>query len=164
MPRILVVYYSRSGTTREIARRLSRSLRADLEEIIDPTPRAGVLGFVRSAIEARREQIPAISPAQQDPAAYDLVVIGTPVWMASVSTPVRAYLRRHRGNIRAAAFFCTCGHSGGGRALQQMEEECKLAPVVRMHLRQEEIATVSAELAIERFVSECIAAASASAA
>jgi len=45
-----------------------------------------------------------------------------------------------------------------------MEAECKLAPVVRMHLRQEEIATVSAELAIERFVSDCIAAATASAA
>ncbi|HVV83387.1 MAG TPA: flavodoxin [Kofleriaceae bacterium] len=158
MSRILVVYYTRSGTARTVAGRLAGLLGADLEEIVDPTPRAGWRGFVRSAVEARRAQLAPIAPSQHDPADYDLVVIGTPIWFASVSSPVRAYLRRHRGAIRAAAFFCTYGGSGSGRVLEQMKAEAKLEPVARMALREDDLPTVLASLSIERFASEVRAA------
>lgn len=157
-PRILVVYFSRSGTTRDVAHRLGALLGADLEEIEDPTPRSGWLGFLRCGYEAQRRQLPTIAPANREPGDYDIVVVGTPVWVASVSSPVRAYLRKHRGALRSAAFFCTCGGSGGRRALEQMEEECGRPPVVRMQLRQDDIGTVTADLAVERFVTRILAA------
>jgi flavodoxin len=43
-PRILVVYYSRSGTTRKIAEALSEALACDLEEIVEDKSRAGSFG------------------------------------------------------------------------------------------------------------------------
>lgn len=157
--RILVVYYSRSGTTREVAVQLCARLGADSEEISDPTPRKGVLGFLRSGFEAQRRRLPPIAPSRNDPADYDVVIIGTPVWAASISSPVRAYLRRHRGILRKVAFFCTCGGSGSHGALAQMQEELEREPVVRMQLRQDDVGTVSAEAVIERFVEHVRAAA-----
>lgn len=156
--RILVVYYSRSGTTREVAVQLCARLGADLEEITDPTPREGVLGFLRSACEAQRRRMPPIGRTRNDPADYDLVVVGTPVWASSLASPVRAYLRRHRGILRKVAFFCTCGGSGSHGALAQMQEESEREPVVRMQLRQDDVGTVSAEASIERFVERVRAA------
>ena len=38
-PRILVVYYSRSGTTRKIAEALFSALNCDLEEIVESRSR-----------------------------------------------------------------------------------------------------------------------------
>jgi hypothetical protein len=42
--RILVVYYSRSGTTRKIAEALSEALTCDLDEIVEDTSRSGFFG------------------------------------------------------------------------------------------------------------------------
>lgn len=52
MSRILVVCYSRCGTTLEVATRIAERCGADLELIKDKTPRDGFLGWLRSAFEA----------------------------------------------------------------------------------------------------------------
>ena len=154
MSRILLVYYSRTGTTREVARRLAPLLDADLEEIVDPTPRRGWLGFLRSGFDARRHRLPPIQESEHDPADYDVVVIGTPIWASSIATPVLAYARRHREAIHGTAFFCTCGGTGSKSVFAQLEAEVGRAPVARMVLRQDDLATVSADLLLERFAAE----------
>lgn len=116
----LVVFYSRSGTTRRIAEALSAALKSDLEEITEPKPRTGFLGYIRSLLEARRKRPSAITPQKHDVASYDLVVIGTPVWAWSVSSPVRAYLMATAGRLPEVAFFCTLGASGSDSAFAQM--------------------------------------------
>lgn len=47
-PRILVVYYSRSGTTRKLAQAISQELHCDLEEITETRSRNGLVGYLRS--------------------------------------------------------------------------------------------------------------------
>jgi hypothetical protein len=66
-PKILVVYYSRSGTTRRVAKALSATLNGTAEEISEPRGRVGFFGYWRSIIEARRKQHPNITPANNDP-------------------------------------------------------------------------------------------------
>ena len=83
--RTLVVFYSRSGTTRRIAQTLSAALKCDLEEITEPRPRTGFLGYIRSLLEARRKLPSDIAPKTHDVSSYDLVVIGTPVWAWSIT-------------------------------------------------------------------------------
>ena len=159
MSRILVVYFSRTGTVRGVGRRLATLLAADVEEIEDRTDRTGWRGFARSGYEARTRRLAAIEPSLHDPAAYDLVVVGTPVWFSSLSSPVRAYLRRHRGKLRATAFFYTCGGNGTRRVLDQMREESAIEPVAQLAVRQDDVVTVNATLAIERFAADVRAAA-----
>jgi menaquinone-dependent protoporphyrinogen IX oxidase len=85
--RTLVVYYSRSGTTRKIAEALSRALNANVEEIVESKSRAGFFGYLRSLVEAIQRNPSAIAQSKCDPSSYDRVIIGTPVWAWSVSSP-----------------------------------------------------------------------------
>ena len=111
-PKVLVVFYSRSGTTRRIAKALSEALKCDLEEITEPRRRTGFLGYIRSLLEASRKRPSTIAPKKHDVSLYDLVIIGTPVWAWSLSSPVRAYLMATASQLPKVAFFCTLGARG----------------------------------------------------
>ncbi|MGE5180482.1 MAG: flavodoxin family protein [Acidobacteriota bacterium] len=139
MSRILVVYYSRSGHTKQIAEQLARALAADVEAIADPTDRSGLRGYLRSGFEATTQRVVPIAACTHDPNDYELVVIGTPIWGMSVSAPVRSYLHRYQDRLRKVAFFCTCGGSGGERAFAQMSRACGLSPAATLIVREAEL-------------------------
>ena len=128
----LVVFYSRSGTTRRIAEALSRALTCDLEEIIEPKPRTGFLGYMRSLLEARRKRPSVIAPIKHDVSSYDLVVVGTPVWAWSLSSPVRAYLMTTASQLPEVAFFCTLGGKGSEKHLCADDGHCRQAASRRL--------------------------------
>jgi len=152
MSRILVVYFSRTGHTRTVAKQIAERLDADLEEIHDPTNRSGIFGYQRSGFQAFFRRLPPIAAAIHDPHQYDMVVIGTPVWNMSLSSPVRAYLRRYRAVLPKVGFFCTCGGAGFGRAFAQMSKECGQPPVATMVLTERELTTAAVPIAVARFL------------
>lgn len=106
---------------------LAASLQADLEEITEPRGRQGIFGYLRSAREAIK-RIPVRITPTRDPALYDLVVIGTPVWAASLSSPVRAYLIANRDRLGDMAFFCTMGGRGSANVFAQMQKLTRRPP------------------------------------
>src|SRR5512133_3383423 len=104
--RVLVLHYSRTGRTRSIAEFLARALGADLEEIREPDrDRRGVPGFLRSGVEALLGASAEIEGPRRDPSAYDVAVIGGPVWLHRPASPVRTYLRRERDRLPHIALF-----------------------------------------------------------
>lgn len=138
-PRTLVVFYSRTGTTQNLAHAIREELGCDIDVIREDQRRSGVLGYLRSALDSTLQRPTALRRMTRDVSAYDLVIVGTPVWTASVSAPVRTYLEANRDRIRRVAFFCTHGGSGSARALRQMEQLCGRHPLVTMVLRTEEV-------------------------
>ena len=122
--RILLVYFSRTGRTRKIAMDIASALGCDVEELRDRVGRGGPVGYARSSLEALARLDTLLAPTLHDPADYDLVVVGTPIWFWNISSPVRTWARRHRESLRKVAFFCTCGSSGGPRALAELEAIC----------------------------------------
>jgi multimeric flavodoxin WrbA len=52
---------------------------------------------VRCAFDGVLGRKAALCAVLNDGADYDLVIVGTPVWGRSVSTPVHTYLERTRG-------------------------------------------------------------------
>jgi len=65
----------------------------------------------------------------KDPSIYDLIIVGTPVWAWSVSSPVRAYLLANKPRLPSVAFFCTLGGAGADRAFGQMQELAGKRPI-----------------------------------
>lgn len=139
--KILVVHYSRTGHTRRVAQEIAATLRADVEEIVDPEDRMGILAYFRSGWEAFSGREAGIREPLKDPAGYDLVIVGTPVWNWSLSTPVRAYLARRQQRLARppVAFFLTHGGSGAQRVFGQMEELLGKAPLDVMAVREVEL-------------------------
>lgn len=135
-PSVLVVFYSRTGHTRRLARAIASATGADVEEIHDPTDRSGTLGYVRSGAEALTGVLAPIERPRRDPAAYDVVVVGGPVWATSVSSPVRTYLWFDREQLPAVAFFATLGGTGDARAFRQMKALVGRAPVATLAVRE----------------------------
>ncbi len=151
MRRTLIVFHSRSGNTRRIAQALARRLDADLDEIRIVQPLKGALGYAMCAIEAIACLAPALRPAGKNPAAYDLVVIGTPVWFWSLSSPVRSWLEGHPLGKQRVAFFCTMGASGASRVFATMQALAGRKPAATLALTEREV-QAGADDRIDAFV------------
>ncbi|HET7753449.1 MAG TPA: hypothetical protein VFK85_06025 [Anaeromyxobacteraceae bacterium] len=150
-PRVLVVHYSRTGRTRLVGEEIARALHADSEEIRDTVARDGALGFLRSACEALFGVSCEIRVPVLDPSTYDVVVIGTPVWGASVSTPVRTWLWLERAKLPRVAFYVTHGGTGSGRAIAQLRALAGKAPTATLVVRERELAAGAHHARVARF-------------
>jgi len=145
----LVVYYSRSGTTRTVAKQLAQLLDADVEEIQDSSSRKGPIGFMRSGYQALNERKASIGKPVRNPGDYDVVIVGTPIWAGRVSSPVRTYLEQARGNVRSGAFFYTSGSGEYPSVLGEMAQivGCKSRAVIGVTGKQVSSGDVSGLLA-----------------
>ena len=94
--KILVVYYSRSGTTKKAAETIAKSLKCGSDEIKDVKNRKGLIGFIRSGRESAIKIVPKIKSSKINPKDYGLVIIGTPIWADTIASPVRAYLTKNK--------------------------------------------------------------------
>ena len=135
----LVIYYSRSGNTAKIAQRVANALECDIEEIIDTKKRSGILGYLRSGRDAGGKSLTVLKEPINDPASFDLVVIGTPLWAGHVSTPVRTYIHQNQAKLKSVAFFCTAGGAKFSGAFEDMRELSQKEPVATLGVRAKEI-------------------------
>ena len=135
----LVVFYSRTGTTRKVAQNIARGLGADFEEIREATDRRGVLGYIRSAFEAIYDRWVPIDSLTRDATQYDLVVVGTPVWNASLCAPARAFLAANAHRLPKVAFFVTEGGRGARRVFGQMAEVVGAQPIATAAFMQRDV-------------------------
>lgn len=124
MAKVLVVWFSRTGTTEQVAQRIVQALGADSERIEEANSRRGVLGYLVSGLEAVAKGLPSIRTIK-DPADYDLVVLGTPVWAGCVASPVRAWAYLNRARLPRMAFFTTQGGHGADDVLRDLRLLCR---------------------------------------
>lgn len=139
MNKTLVVYYSRTGYTRKIAEAIASACDADIEGLEDVKSRSGIFGYLRSAREALTKSLADIKPLNKEPAPYDLLILGTPVWAGHVSSPIRSYIEQHKNLFKQVAFFCTQGGSGAEKVLQNLVELCGKEPVATLALKDADI-------------------------
>jgi len=147
----LVVFYSRTGTTRRLAMAIAQRLHADIEEVRDNSDRRGLRGYWRSLLDAVWRRPAKIAPAERDPGLYEVTIIGTPVWASAMSAPIRSYLLAHKPRLGAVAFFCTLGGRGGEAAFAQMARLLEKEPRARCAVTQRDIATGRSDAAVARF-------------
>jgi menaquinone-dependent protoporphyrinogen IX oxidase len=153
MSRTLVVFHSHSGHTRRVAKALAERLDADLDEIVVRQARHGVLGYACCALEAVSARAATVRATEHDPAGCDWVLIGTPVWCWSLSSPVRAWVQGHHLGNAKLAFFCTMGGSGAEHAFEQLESACGRAPRATLALTKSQLHG-GIDAALDEFIAE----------
>jgi flavodoxin len=119
--KVLVVYYSRTGNTKRVASDIARVLNADIEQVVDKKDRSGLRGFLIAGKDSIRENLTEIEPVKYDPALYDLVVLGTPVWAGHMTPALRTYITATRTQLKQIAVFTTSGSTKPDKIVQKME-------------------------------------------
>ncbi len=139
--RVLVVFYSRKGTTKKIAELISTKLNCDIEQIIDKKNRTKFLtGFLTSGRDATREILTTISIIQKNPELYDLVILGTPIWNQRMSPALRTYIIENKAKFNNVAFFCThFERVGMGNTFDKIAELSEKTPILTLEITKRDI-------------------------
>lgn len=129
--KVLIVYYSRSGNTREIATQIQQKVGGDILEIktVKPYPQS----YDETTKQARQELDsgfkPELQPININIAQYDTIIIGSPLWWSTVSTPVISFLTQYDLSGKTIIPFVTHGGSGIARSVTHIKELCPKADV-----------------------------------
>lgn len=135
MGKTLVAYFSASGATARVAKKLADAIDADLFEIAaEPPYTRADLDWrdktSRSTLEMADETArPAFAGAVEDMAAYDRVFVGFPVWWYIEPRIIDTFLEAYDFAGKTIIPFATSGGSNLGHAPERMQ---KLAPEAKV--------------------------------
>lgn len=111
----LVVYYSLTGNTRAVARRIARQLKADVLEVRTvktyPDDIDVLLGLGQQ--EVKTGYIPQLQPYRVNLDNYDVVLLGAPVWWSTFAPAMRSFLKGKNWAGRKVFPFVTNGGTLG---------------------------------------------------
>lgn len=138
-PKILVVYFSRTGRTREVAEAIARATGAELEELREARSRQGIWGWLRSGYEGTYRRAAQPLPLAREPQRYDVVFVGSPTWNRALSSPVRGFLQRHGASLPNVALFATCAERGADAVLNEMASLLPNAPLARLAMLEADV-------------------------
>lgn len=135
MSKKLVAYFSASGNTANLAKKLAASASADLYEIKPAVPYTSAdLNWQnkqsRSSIEmSDHSSRPAIADTDANIAAYDTIYIGFPVWWYIAPTIINTFLESYDFSGKKIILFATSGGSGFGKAVQNLSSSAPGAEI-----------------------------------
>lgn len=129
----LVVYYSWSGNTREVARQIQKATGADLFEIVPARPYPD--GY-RAVVEQAKKEIkagvhPELKTNLASPAEYDVIFVGSPNWWSTLAPPVATFLASHDLAGKTVVPFMTHGGGGLGHSVRDIQLLCPGAVVLK---------------------------------
>ncbi len=134
----LLVYYSWTGNTRKLAQKITSKLKCDVEEIYEKEKRKGKLNYVMGGFEALLGTKSRIEEPKRNPADYEMVLLGGPIWAGRITPALRAYLSKVK--INRYGLFLSMGGQDCSEAVKNVEEIIGKKPVSVLAVRQSEMA------------------------
>ena len=120
--KVLVAYFSYSGTTRNVATALSEETGGNLFEI---TPQDGYSNvYTQSNREIRGNQRPALAGTVENMDEYDVVFVGYPVWWHATPAPINTFLESYDLTGKLIIPFCTSGESDIAETMPTFLDSC----------------------------------------
>lgn len=150
----LIVYYSRTGTTKKVGENISFWLKAKREEVIDEKNRKGPIGYVIAGKDATNKKFTKISKQEWDPKEFNMIIIGTPVWAWTITPAIRTYIEKYKDILKEKelGFFCTMGANGDKQTFEVMEKLIGRKPKATLALKTKEVVQSEYETKIREFV------------
>lgn len=136
MSKRLVAYFSASGNTAALAKRLAGAAGADLYEIRPETPYTSAdLNWQdqnsRSSVEMRdHSSRPALADTDAGIDGYDTIYVGFPVWWYIAPTIINSFLESYDFSGKKVILFATSGGSGFGKAVSNLQPSAPDAQII----------------------------------
>lgn len=112
-----IIYYSRTGKTRYVARQIAKKVGADEFEINDLTIRSGLSAYISFAFDKIVQNRTKIEPESVDLTGYDKIYIGSPVWGADIAPAIYEIMDNTDFKGKDVVVFTTFKKSGAERSL-----------------------------------------------
>ena len=124
-PRVLVLYYSQTSNTKQVAEEIATRVGADIEEVVPTNPYDGDFqATIERCMKERQEGVKAeIEPLKADISKYDVVFIGFPVWFGTYAPPIAALLESIDLTGKKVVPFCTFGSGGLESSVKDLAEK-----------------------------------------
>ena len=90
----IVVYYTRTGTSRIVANILKDKFSCEITEIKSTEDRDGYLGAFTCVLDSLLDRDDIIEPFNKDLKGYSPIIIATPIWLGKISSPVRTLIKQ----------------------------------------------------------------------
>jgi|GEM_PF-2131306 len=116
----LLVFYSRTGTTKKLAQQISAQLGCEVNEIMYEGKKPS---FPAAAFQATRKSTTQIKGDEQCPSNFDRLILLSPIWAGKLSTPARSYLEKYGKRINDLALIAT---SKSGEQPGSIESDIKM--------------------------------------
>lgn len=110
----LIVYFSWSGNTENVAKSIQTQTAADIFEILPTTPYSDDYDTVVDLAqeEQRNDARPAISGNIENIEQYDIIYVGFPNWWGDMPMILYTFFDTYDLSGKTIALFCTSGGSG----------------------------------------------------
>lgn len=119
----LVLCYSMGGRTAMVGKAIAEALGGEFELVEEQEKRKGIGGMVRGAFDAISEKKTAIQKIKTDVAAYDRIVIGTPVWAGKPAPAMNMLIEMIPLRGKIVDIYVTMGSSNPGNAIKILLEK-----------------------------------------
>jgi flavodoxin len=151
MERILVVFYSYTGTCRQLAELLCAQLGWPRGEIVETRSRAGAAGTARCLLDTLLHRHPDIRYDGPDPANYDAVVLVSPIWLYGLAGPMRSFVAQYAPSLKKFAVVSVMGSAGASNAVAEIDRRLGRAPLIATAFTGREVADGSCAIRLQAF-------------
>ena len=136
MSKALVAYFSASGVTAKLAKRLAEAIGADAAEIVPEKPYTSAdLDWTnkksRSSVEMNDRACRPALASSPSPDGYDVVFVGFPVWWYREPSIIDTFLEAYDFSGKTVVPFYTSGMSPLGEGQGRIAELAKGAKVLQ---------------------------------
>ncbi|MDR2010894.1 MAG: NAD(P)H-dependent oxidoreductase [Bacteroidales bacterium] len=135
--KVLVTYFSATGTTKAVAEKLSKITNADIYEIKPEVPYTSAdLDWhdkeSRSTIEMQdKNSRPAIADKNAKIENYDVIYVGFPIWWYVAPTIINTFLESYDFSEKTVILFATSGGSGFGKTVEDLKGSCSPKTIIK---------------------------------
>ncbi len=126
--KVLVTYFSATGTTKQVAQNLAAAINADTYEIKPKVPYTNAdLDWMdknsRSTLEMKdHNSRPEMLEDNFSVSDYNTIFIGFPIWWYIAPTIVNTFLESRDFSNKKIILFATSGGSGFGRTVENLKK------------------------------------------
>lgn len=120
----LVVYFSWSGNTENVAKSIQAQTNSDLFEIVPKTPYSDDYNTVVDLAqeEQKNNARPEIADVIENIEQYDVIYVGFPNWWGDMPMILYTFFDTYDLSGKTIAPFCTSGGSGLSNTVNEMKE------------------------------------------
>lgn len=130
MAKILVVYYSYTGSSRTVAELLCSQQGWQLAAIEETRPRRGAWGSWRCLLDSFFRRCPEIREDGLSPIGFDAVVLVSPIWALRLAGPMRTFVARWRNLLPRVCVVSIMGGRGAANAVAEIGRITGRTPVL----------------------------------